>query len=356
MSENVRYNADVPPRIGVNRREFMGSLMRNMGVYAFMVWSALTTNFGGAEEVAMHTGKKNIQRLIDDSWESQDEVYSAISVLGFQRYYNKLPDKKMAFFSPEDVATAERCSCCSDEGNTQVLSAKGKKEILIRTPGSGILQALDVPGKNPFDPDFINKVAQEAVDNGVTHFTAHSGCGAAKAVLIAWLMEQGDSDKIASLTQKDIDDFADEWARAVTKKMKELDPKRAEIIHEDLLKNLDRPTEIHVARCLYLTDVDEFDASYRGLPQGFVERTGEKEDLHDVLNHVDVLRSIAFDEEHGFGKKFGIAAQEQFVICCIARTSARLEKLKTDAKKKVQSLPPEIAKKIRIDGFLALAA
>ena len=307
-----------------------------------------------------HQIRSELQALIDKHWASQDTMYAEISRMGFQKYFDSLPNKEQAFFTSTYVRSHEKCACCSDEGNTRVIGKNHENEVLIRTPGSGILQSVHERDKDPFGDAFIERTAREALQAGVRHFTAHSGCGAAKKSLIEWLAAQG---KIANpkkvimeeegqyLQPAQIDAFADEWAKAVTKKMQEIDPDHAKDIHEDMLKNLDRPA-IHIARCLYLTDIDELDSSFKGLPQGFVERTGGKENLKDVLDHIDTLTGIAFGPD-GFGGKFSPKPEEQFVICCIARTPERLQKLKEDMQKKVDSLKEEEDRKcIRIDGFV----
>lgn len=301
-----------------------------------------------------HHLSSELRALIEKHWHDQDAVYEKIAEAGMQKYYNDLPNKEKVFFTPEEIEAGHgKCSCCSDEGNRKYVNGGDHPMLLIRTPGSGILQALDLVDKNPFDPKFIEQTAQELLDTGVTVQTAHAGCGAAKAVLKAWLVEKGKMQEAEHLTQSDVDAFAKEWAMTVARKMKELSPDRTSDIRSDFIAQLDRPKEIHRARILYLTDDDAFNANYEGLPQGFVERTGGKDDLKDVLDHVDILRSIAFDEGHGFGTKFGEKAPEQFVICCVARNEQRLKKLKDDAGAKVRSLAPDVAKRVRIDGFLA---
>ena len=50
--------------------------------------------------------------------------------------------------------------------------------LLIRTPGSGILQALDLVDKNPFGSEvYWSRRHRSYFDTGVTVQTARAGCG-----------------------------------------------------------------------------------------------------------------------------------------------------------------------------------
>jgi hypothetical protein len=297
---------------------------------------------------------KKVEELINEKWEVQNEMYGEIATVGFQEYYESRPDKEKAFFTPEQIAAGlGACECCSDEGNRHYRNKETDCDMLLkRVPGSGILRAFDREDQNPFADDFITEIAQECIDDGVTVFTGHHLCGAFKEVYNNWLKKQG----MPPAKQAELDKKCQEWTELVVKRMKELAPEKADSIKADFIEKLDRPEEIHVARCLYLTDLDEFNAGYDGLPQGFVERTGKKDDLSKVLNHADILRKIAFDKAHAFGGKFSTKASEQFVICCVTDDPKRLKILIEKAKATVAGLDKDAQKKIRVEGLLQTAA
>lgn len=341
-----------------------GSKLALLGAFtAASVNGTLTKGYEEQENARTHTEKMadhqdhhlspERKALIQKHWHDQDAVYEKISKMGMQKYYDALPDKERAFFTAVEIAAGKgKCSCCSDEGKTEYDNAEGRPMLLIRTPGSGILHALDRDDKNPFDPEFVDQSARELLEADVTVHTGHAGCGAAKAALKAWLFAQGNTGEAEHLTQNQVDAFAQKWAVAVTKKMQELAPEKAGAIRADFIVKLDRPKEIHRARILYLTDDDTFNAKYRGLPQGFVERTGGKKDLGKVLDHADILRQIAFDPSHGFGTKFEEEPSRQFVICCIAKDDPRLAELMEKTKDSAKKLPPDVQKKVRVEGFV----
>ncbi len=332
-----------------NRRHFLAQVT---APFALAVQRAL-----GAEKFTTDHGKEHSE-LIDRSWAREQTTYSQIARVGMQRFFDVLPDKQAAFLSSKEIAEgAGVCACCADEGIRKVSNPNGKPMMLLRTPGSGILHALDRSDKDPFAPEFLQKVAQEQVDLGVTVFTAHAGCGAAKAVFQAhmnYLQQQGNTAAVKKLQELGLDTWAKSWAKAVSEKMlaaaKDHAIPHAEKIRSAFISELDRPSALHPARCLYLTDDDTFNAAYHGLPQGFVERTGGIH-LDTVLAHVDVLRSIAFDTHHGFGAKFSRKPEEQFIICAIAKSPQRLDALKARARTALQKLPPDIREKIRIEGI-----
>lgn len=282
-----------------------------------------------------------LETLINQEWDRQQHYFDGIKKLGMQAYYAGLPDKEKAFFTKEEMKKGW-CACCSDEGNRRFLGGKdhAEKLPLVRTPGSWILKALDPKYSGPFDPKCIEDVAKEAKEAGITVFTGHAGCGAAKAVLIAWKKQQGEKDP--KVTPEEVDAFAKKWAEAVAEQLH---------VQPEFITKLQRPEKIHVARCLYITDIKEFDASYEGLPQGFVLNIGKEDNLAKVMDHGDILRNIAYDKGHGFGNKFGTRPEEQFVVICIAKDAKRLGELTAAAKKKMESLPPAIAKTVRVDGF-----
>jgi len=305
-----------------------------------------------------------LKNLIKERWHAQDTMFQEITKGGFQTFYEHLGEGKKNVFLPKEAAKVGTCACCSDEGNRKYTSTSGEKMKLVRTPGSGILRVLDNDCKgpggklSPFSRTCIDAVAREALASGVTVFTGHAGCGAAKAVFIAWREDQGMSrEEAANVKSEEVDAFASKWAMHVTMRMQEITRTEGRVspqsIRTDFIRKLDRPKEIHVARCLYLTDTDDFDASYQGLPQGFVERTGGKDNLDNVLSHVEILRRIAFDDVHAFGIMFSEKPEEQFVICCVAESEARLKLLKDHAEKQIARIEPEeMRKKVRVDGFV----
>lgn len=305
--------------------------------------------------------EEKIHALIDEYWEKQNPVFDKIHELGgMQQYFDSLEDHDEAFMTQQEIDEGGACSCCSDEGNTKVENTEGRKMQLLRSPGSGILDATDLPDCDAFSRDFITSTARAAVDAGVTVFSSHKGCGAAKAVFdarIQCLRAQEKLGEARELEEKGVDAFAQEWTKAVVKEMrlyaKELKLSTSENMRDTFIEKLHRP-EIHIARIIYVTDMDEFDSSYEGLPQGFVERTGGT-DLSKVLRHVEVLRRIGFNDEHGFGTKFSEKPGSQFIICCVAHSRNRFDVLRAHARQQVEKLPADVQRKIRIDGFIAPA-
>lgn len=338
--------------------------MDRRGFLKLTALAALLTGANGrpvtADEVkAALEEHPDLHELIEKSWEAQNATYEKIAQVGMQQFYEDLADKDEAFFDRKERLEAHgMCVCCSDEGNRKY-SKNGHNMRLMRTPGSGMLHAVSRADKDPFAPDFIDSTATELEEEGVTVVTGHAGCGAAKAVWkerMKQLQSEGKTSEAKQLEDKGPDAFAKEWASAVASKIREkaqnLGVPHANEIKSDFITKLDRPAEIHVARAIYVTDTNDLDASYKGLPQGFVEYTG-KTRLETILAHVDVLRSIAFDPDHAFGTKFSEKLEEQFLICCVTEeTPEKLNILKAHAANAVKSLPADVQKKIRIDGFV----
>jgi hypothetical protein len=326
------------------------------------------------KEQGRHLTAEEVRALIEKEWNAQNATFETISRDGMQKYYDSRPDKKDAFFTVEQIKKGNgACACCSDEGCRKYTNGTGEKMKLIRTPGSGILDAIDLKDKDPFNAAFIDKNARAALMRGATVFSYHENCGAAKGVFearIAWLKENGKAKEAAALEAEGPLAFNKRWAEEVTARMREI-AAELKLPHATRIKTgfiskemMDRPPEIHRARILYVTDDDEFDASYKGLPQGFVEGTGGPEgDLKTVLSHVDILRRIGFSEDHGFGTKFSEKPSEQFVICCMAQSQERLDVIMAHARQQVATLTDKlegealeqakaVQKKIRIDGFV----
>lgn len=336
-----------------NRRDF---LKRLTAPFALALQRAVGGEKLGHPFTTDH--EKERSELIERLWPLEQPIYDKIAHIGMQRFFDALPDKNQAFLSPKQIAEgAGVCACCADEGIRKVPNQNGKLMLLLRTPGSGILHALHRSDKDPFAPEFLRQFAKEQADLGVTVFTAHAGCGAAKAVFqarVEYLQQQGKDSEAKKLQELGLDAWAKSWAKAVSENMllvaKEHVIPHATNIRSDFIVKLDRPSALHPARCLYLTDDDAFNAAYSCLPQGFVERTGGA-NLDTILAHVDVLRSIAFDTHHGFGAKFSEKPGEQFLICAIAKSPYRLSALQARAKKALETLPVDIQKKIRIEGI-----
>lgn len=342
--------------VSVNRRGFL-----KLSAIAALLTGANGRPVTADEVKKILEGRENhdLHELIEKSWEVQNSAYEKIAEIGMQKFYENLPDKDEAFFDRKERLEAHgMCACCSDEGNRKY-SKNGRNMRLMRTPGSGMLHAVSRDDKDPFAPDFIDALAEELEVEGVTVVTGHAGCGAAKAVWKERIKQLRAEDKMAEaeqLEKKGSDAFASEWADAVASKVKEkaqaLGVAHANEIKSDFIKKLDRPEQIHVARAIYVTDTNDLDASYEGLPQGFVEYTG-KAPLKTVLAHVDVLRNIAFDPDHAFGTKFSEKPEEQFLICCVTEeTPEKLNILKAHAAQAVKGLPADVQRKIRIDGFV----
>lgn len=353
--EFLQHSADM------TRREFLKKEASNVAAAAATVLaltdqlSADDTPSASMDDNDHHT-EAELQKLMNQHWEKQNAMYAKIAEkgVGFQGYYNALLNKEKAFFTPEEIDAGHgKCECCSDEGIRHYDPKKSAHDMmLVRTPGSGILQVLDTDDQDPFADNCIKDTAKEALAAGVTVFTAHAGCGAFKAVYNNWLKKQG----MPEASSEELDKRATLWAQLVVAKMRDLVPEKADSITADFIATLERPSSIHIARCLYLTDLDEFNAGFDGLPQGFVERTGRAENLKDILDHADVLRKIAFDPHHGFGTKFTFEKAEQFVMCCVTDTPERLAILITKAEEAVHALDQDVCGKIRVEGLLKNAA
>ena len=233
-----------------------------------------------------HHLTKELEELIDREWHGKDGIndknFAEIAAVGMQRFYETRKNPQEAFFSAEEItAGKDICACCSDEGNTEVRNGSGEKMMLLRSPGAGILDALDLDDKDPFNAKFMEEKALAAVDAGVTKICSHVGCGAAKAVFdarIQWLKEQGKTAEVEVLEKEGSEAFAKRWAKAMATCMqgiaKKIGISHADAIHADSIEKLNRPKEIHVARMIYVTDDDTLDSSYPEFPKGFVERTG----------------------------------------------------------------------------------
>ncbi len=344
-------DTDIVRPENVTRRTFLGRL----GSYAAAAGLAMK----GIASADDHHTQDGLAKLRRESWESQNEIYEQIARLGMQKFYDGLSeqDKVTVFFTPEEVEAGHgRCACCSDEGNRRYrLKDETHDMMLIRTPGSGILLALDTEDKDPFAPAFLQSTAQDALNAQVTVFTGHKGCGAAKAVFnthIKYLREKGRVAEAEKLEQEGSDAFAKRWADAVADMMRRLaTPESAPHIQSDFITKLDRPAEIHVARSIYLTEEDRFNAANTALPQGFVEHVDPNK-LTVTLSHADILRSIAFDKEHGFGQEFTDKKSERFFMISIAHTQEELRMLMLRSYQARDEMPKVDRDRVQIEGFV----
>lgn len=295
---------------------------------------------------------------MDKAWNSQNDIYKEISDLGMQSLYRKRADRNKAFLSPEEIKKGGgKCVCCSDEGCRAYRSKGASADMLQeRLPGSGVLGALNIDSKDPFDPGFITMVARHHLSQKITVVTSHEGCGAFTAVYNNWLKVTGKPQA----EDEEVNAKAAEWAERVASKMnelKKLEPKNIPPDYPDVaadfisLKKMDRPAEFHDARILYITDIEEFNASYKGLPKGFVLMTERTENLQSVIGDANVLRGIAFGK-HGFGKKFTDKKGEQFVLCFVTDREDRLTKLFTAGMEYVRGLPEDLKGRIKVETLL----
>lgn len=350
LPRKPRISETIPTKLVTNRREILE--LGGKSTIALL----LAGKFAHGED----GHSPELDRLKETEFHKQDTMYKEIAAIGIQRYYDSRPNKEKAFFTEQEVKEGNgACACCSDDGNTEYTNAEtGKKMLLIRTPGSWILDALNRADKNPFAPEFVDQVADEALAANVRIFTGHAGCGAGKAVLVARLHVLGkikDPKNITKeveemyLTPAKIDAYTHAFAQAVTKHMQVKAPERD--IQSDFIRKLNRPP-FHVGRSLWLTDIDEFDASYPELPQGYVERTGGKENVSGAIKHAEVLESIAFDEKNSVGKMFSTNREEQFVLFTIAETQGRFDLLMQRAEKSRDELEKSTREKTRVEGLL----
>jgi|GEM_PF-5363804 len=337
-------------RMPVSRRQALltGGLM---AISAF--FGGKTKDLMGAEpdENAEH---KKLRKL----WEAQDPMYEKIAEGGMQKYFDNLPDKDKAFFSGEELHQMEgMCSCCSDERITQYTGKDSDKKMqLLRTPGSGMLLAMNRADKNPYAKEFIESTAKEQLELGVTVFTAHLGCGAAKAVFnarILFLRMQGDKAQADALEMRGPDAWAHDWANAVADRMRamaqELGVKHMGKIRADFIEQKDFKGP-HFGRGLaMLLGKDNYNAAYRGVPQWYVEHMGSN--LESDIDHANVLRQIAFDHHHSVGEFFNEEPKNQFLLVPIAATRAQINIVVAHAEKRRKTLGTD-KDKVRVDPIL----
>jgi len=311
-----------------------------------------------------HHLTKELEALIDREWHGEKDIndiyFELIALHGMQKFYESRAHPEAAFMSAKQIAAGKGiCACCSDEGNTEFCNENGIKMMQARSPGAGILDAIDREDKDPFAPEFLEKKVRRLLDAGITVVTSHRLCGAAKMVFgerIQWLCENDEKQEADNIEKEGAEAYGQRWANTVATLMRQIGTAEGIAYVQEIrsahIKKLNRPDEIHVARIIYVTDDNAFDSSNMEFPKGFVEQTGG-EDLSTVLRHVDILRRIGFDNEHGFGTKFSEKPSEQFVICCVANEPHRLEAIMAHARKQVSTLEPkEVRKKIRVEGFV----
>ncbi len=343
----------------MQRRTFLAA-----GITSFI--SLVHGRIGGIEARAddKADAHEDLEKLIDKEFHAQDETYERIAEVGMQGYYDELPNKSDLFLSPQEMKEANGvCSCCSDEGIRKYTEKDSdKRMMLIRTPGSGMLKVLTREDKDPFAREFIDATAKEQLELGVTVFTSHIGCGAAKAVFnarVIFLRSNGKEAEANRLLERGSDTWAQDWAQAVSKRMREMGKeqsiKHADSIHADFIDHLDRPKSIHNARGLDLVDKYPFNADAftvkpkKGLPPAFVEHAGtaDKESITDV----QALSSIAFSD-HGFGRKFSAERSKQFLLTAIAENQQRVNVLMARLEKAKQGFPEENRNKVRVEGIV----
>ncbi len=345
--------------------EFVLSRRALLAMGAGAVIAGTRARFGSASALADEPRQKKVldehelHTLIDREWDKQNPVYERIAKIGMQEHYDSLPDKDDVFLKDAEIKEANGvCSCCSDEGIRKYTDKdSGKRMMLIRTPGSGILHALSRPDKNPFAPEFIEGIAKEQLELGVTVFTSHIGCGAGLAVFNAYLLSlrmQGRADQAGRLEKRGLDAFVRDWAEAISKRMramaKEQSIKHADSIHTDFIDHLDRNSAFHSARLFDLVDDDRFNADC-SLPPAFVEHAGTN-NTEQGITDITTLSDIALGED-GFGPHFSKNPEEQFILCAIARTQQRLNILMARAEKAHGKFKPGIREKIRVEGIMA---
>ncbi|MBI5793610.1 hypothetical protein HZA87_00790, partial [Candidatus Uhrbacteria bacterium] len=206
-----------------------------------------------------HARHAALEALLGRHFREQQPQYTAIAEQGLQGYFDALgPEGRNLFWERQTLENheAKECALCSDEGNEQALDAEGRPMHLVRLPGSGV--PLDLRGLSPFSNEILTEVATHMNELGIDVFTGHDFCGAMKAVLRQWLggpdregarrwlQEQGRGNEDAdSLTWPTIDTFARIFAIAVTNRMRQLAPHRAQEISSRQIRahELHRPTD-----------------------------------------------------------------------------------------------------------------
>jgi hypothetical protein len=255
-----------------------------------------------------HKGEKNPTITALDGGKSMAEIYEADQA-GAQ------PEIQHAFHNLTPTLG------CSD----------GRKfEPRLARPGTGILAGVQATA------DAIDELITSGEIKDKLEITDHKGCGAAKAVcdqlIIAGQPAPKDPDELGKK-------FADDLAAEMKLRHPELKVIRRHV-------GADKMEEFHTERVIYFDGTKKIHhRATAKLPAGFTF-TNLKMSDETTIKELKALCNIAFDEKHGFGKRF--TSVHPFRIIVSARNKAELDEQLALARKVAAGYDYRVA----VDGFI----
>ena len=161
----------------------------------------------------------------------------------------------------------------------------------LNLAGSGILM-LDIEVKNGelklISAEKLKKILLKMKNAGLRTITSHQGCGA-----------MGLFAKKHNVTSEKAIGFGSQTLQALTLELG--------LTYQHInASEMHRPAELHTARVIYVDGTGHFNPYAIGaghLPQGF-SISRKFTDAEYALEEIKISLDIAFDDQHGFGKKF----------------------------------------------------